>query len=650
MSKSNYPLYLLGIAFFFCLARYNGIVTDATLYTLQAVRTFQPERFVGDIAFIYGNQDSFTIFSPLYAAFLRLFSVDLGAKLFQFFSQLLFAFASIRLVDNWTKRFHCNKYFLPLALIFFLLYCNFGETRSYLNGFYYLESYVTPRTISVAFGLLGLSQLFKSKKSSLILFLVGTLFHPLMAGWGLPLWLFYHYPKVIFPISTISLLFPLTLFLEAGPFGVIDADWNSFYKKDHFFHFISFLAFFSYCWKFTNHQSIQKLSRAIFFTTFIAVYWLITGNKTNHIFLNQVQTFRIEWICIATTFPLFCFVLFEKTHSLFKQKTRLKITDIAIYLFPIIFWIDSLLLDVLLVVFVLCAKGISENRVSVINRILSTSQIIGLVAILFTVLMQLFSGDNQTKYGLQNYEFYTAYILAITTLIKLFLNKKPDISSIATLVVIFICNGLQAELRFTDNFSNPVTLLTATVLWVSWIPHRKLLLLVPLLWLFPFGVLHYDNRAIEQKEAESNINYYLANPLFPEIYDRGRFLFVVDGFYRTHPRLQFLSGAYLDYQSETGALFYRQQHMDAMHRFNMLFLQNPSEKTLKSWEDFSEEFGKLRDSTKLQKTALFLCKSNEISYVATDIADLDLPVVGKSKRAHSQNYLYLYGCDHFMVK
>ena len=62
-------LFPVAILFFLSVNHFDGFEQDAILYTLQAVNRLSPERFVGDPAFLFGNQDSFSVFSVLYVLF-----------------------------------------------------------------------------------------------------------------------------------------------------------------------------------------------------------------------------------------------------------------------------------------------------------------------------------------------------------------------------------------------------------------------------------------------------------------------------------------------------------------------------------------------------------------------------------------------------
>lgn len=145
------------------------------------------------------------------------------------------------------------------------------------------------------------------------------------------MWLFFYYPKMVYPISICSLLFPLTLFLKIGPFDTFDADWRPFYKTIHFSHFAGFLMFYAYCWRYAQNKVVRHVARTLFWIVSIALYWHVVGIKTEHVFLNMVQTFRIEWLCIATTFPLFCIVLYNLFVNKIRKRKALCLTEKLIF-------------------------------------------------------------------------------------------------------------------------------------------------------------------------------------------------------------------------------------------------------------------------------------------------------------------------------
>ena len=69
--KNTYFIYFAGLAFFFCAFRYYGYYEDAGRYLLQIVHYMHPDRFVNDVPFMFGNQDEFSLFSPIMTPFFK---------------------------------------------------------------------------------------------------------------------------------------------------------------------------------------------------------------------------------------------------------------------------------------------------------------------------------------------------------------------------------------------------------------------------------------------------------------------------------------------------------------------------------------------------------------------------------------------------
>lgn len=511
-----------------------------------------------------------------------------------------------------------------------------------LNQINYVEPYFAPRTLSATFGLLGLTILFRKKWISLLLFLGGMLFHPLMAGWGLPLWLFFYYPKMVYPVSIFSLLFPLTLFLKVGPFDAFDTDWRPFYKTIHFFHFASFLLFYAYCWRYAQNKAVKNIARALFWIVSIALYWHVVGIKTEHVFLNMVQTFRIEWLCIATTFPLFCIVLYNLFVNKIRKRKALCLTEKLIFLFLFLFWIDSVLIDALTLISLLWY--FLPAKFAVAKKILPIIHWVCLLGLVVVCIIQQLQPDIMSKSLCQNYEFCLAGAVAVLTLFRCILNQISIKSSAIFFGVIFVANMLQDDLRFIENSSNGIALLSATIVCVGVLGRYRFVRFIPLVWLIPFAAIHYDCREERQIFCEKQMNRYFKKPLFPEIAERGRVLFSIGDFLEANPRIQFLTGAYLDFQSQTGGIFYRNQYVEASRRFNMMFLNADSDSLMASWDnEFAKYMGELHTPNKLIETTEFLCKENEISYLVTDISGLKFTLVNEI--VDELGHFYLYSCN-----
>ena len=153
--KASILYFIIAILFFFCTVRYLGIRIDGELYTLQVIHNWFPERFVGDVSFMYGNQDSFTIFSHFYGIFLKLFPVDCAAKYVCLISQLCFAVTFAYFLKIFLGCRLDQKYIVVVFLTVFITYVA-GSDKAELYFMQFVEAYPVPRTLSVALGIAGI--------------------------------------------------------------------------------------------------------------------------------------------------------------------------------------------------------------------------------------------------------------------------------------------------------------------------------------------------------------------------------------------------------------------------------------------------------------------------------------------------------------
>ena len=128
--KIFFPLMIL---FFLCVNHFDGFEQDCILYTLQAINRIFPGRFIDDPAFMFGNQDAFSIFSSLYALFIKMLPIDKAALLFTLIIHCGVATSFVWLSYKWTKKFHCSQLALPVTLFFFSMYA-YGEFRNDMWG------------------------------------------------------------------------------------------------------------------------------------------------------------------------------------------------------------------------------------------------------------------------------------------------------------------------------------------------------------------------------------------------------------------------------------------------------------------------------------------------------------------------------------
>ncbi len=151
---------------------YAGIVHDARLYALQALSYIHPGRYNQDLFFLFGSQDSYSVFSPIYAQFIKLLGLQNGSFVLYLLSKGIY-FLSLLL---FFREFCKNKTIAFLAAVVIL-----SDNIHYIF-FDINEPFLTPRIAAQAFSLFSLWAVLKSRLFWTILFLLlSALFHPIMA-------------------------------------------------------------------------------------------------------------------------------------------------------------------------------------------------------------------------------------------------------------------------------------------------------------------------------------------------------------------------------------------------------------------------------------------------------------------------------------
>ena len=291
---------------------YLGIWHDASLYTAQALSHLNPTAFRKDLFFAYGSQDSFTLFSPLYAYLINAIGINLAAI------YLLSLFHLIWFSSCWLlyRRFLHGKW-LWLALIM-----TFGMSRYYGGGdtLSYSEGFITARIAGEAFALAGIAAYFWGfQKTGILLAFIGTSFHPLIAGWGLAIIILSHCNwRFILAAVVLSLIFlfisPTLLNTFLRP---IDDEWRT-------------LVVATSPYIFMDQWSIKDLSRACMILSFVIVAFNVSTEKKlwgsllvatlaglgaswlgasifHNALITQLQLWRVLWIAsVLQWFAIAC--------------------------------------------------------------------------------------------------------------------------------------------------------------------------------------------------------------------------------------------------------------------------------------------------------------------------------------------------------
>ena len=202
---------------------YAGIFHDANLYALQALARLHPDTVARDVFLRFGSQDRFTVFSPVYAAGIRLVGIDHAAAMLTLLSQLALIAGGWCLARAAMPAPHA---LLGVALLI-AIPGDYGPDRIFTC----IEPFLTPRMGAEACVLAGLAAAATRRKSwCLALLCAAAALHPVMAVAGLMLLLLY----VVLPRPSWGAPFALlagawlvlaAYVFPAGALGRLDADW-----------------------------------------------------------------------------------------------------------------------------------------------------------------------------------------------------------------------------------------------------------------------------------------------------------------------------------------------------------------------------------------------------------------------------------------
>ena len=655
-AKISFPLFWsISILFFFSVNHFDGFVQDATLYTMQAFNRISPDRFWGDPAFMFGNQDSFSIFSPIYILFLKNLPIDTAAFLFTILIHFFVATSAAFLFWKYFSKIHLRFFALFSTLLFFSLYA-YGEPHNELiHSIKTVEAFPVARTLAVGFGLMGFVFLSERKFFSLFLFIIGLFIHPLTTGWCIPIWLCFHFPKTKPCILFFSIIVPLSILFNHEPFAPYPADWQAQSWKDHIPIIQEIVCYYIFFQLILKKESVpiflRKILSAMTPVLGIAIYWTIFSVASHHIFLSQLQPFRIAWIC--HTFGAIFSIWFIASIYITKSRKRLKTSpwEKIITLCIITLWVYSPFILVLSIFFPLSSNNKLKNVLGIISTIIWIS------ITLYCSYWIRYLTNHSLPILYYSYANQFQFVTAISAASALFLSTKfqrtQKIFSIflfIQLIIFFV--GTKTFTLSNFSFAQTLMVFIINIFNISarspsWF-YRSVSFLIILMFLF--ACKNYDHRSLERKEIEHSMNQFSDAAPFPYIKNRGRILFSVEKYGGKIARLRFLSGGYLDYQSGVGESFYKEQFN--VVRLREMYIYNGSANATTSWETLSwnqrerKIFSVLFNKDSLVQRALFLCSINEISHVITE---KQLPIAAEDSITlwYRDEKIRLYPCSSF---
>jgi hypothetical protein len=202
---------------------YLGLVHDSCLYTLLALARLHPA-LSSDFFLKFGSQDTYTIFSPMFATAIRLLDLEPTAALGTLLSQAVFFWGAWLLARRVMSKEHA---LLALGLLA-ALPAVYGPQAM----FAYIEGFLTPRQMAAGFALIGVAAFIDSRwLSGTAWLLAAMLLHPIMgvAGVAMVTMLYAVIPHPRLGPALLAGAFAVALAIcwttTSGPFTRLDPVW-----------------------------------------------------------------------------------------------------------------------------------------------------------------------------------------------------------------------------------------------------------------------------------------------------------------------------------------------------------------------------------------------------------------------------------------
>jgi hypothetical protein len=204
---------------------YEGVENnDASLYSFFALARLHPQSLAADVFLRFGSQDTYTVFSPLYAAAIASFGLEPAASFLAFSGQVTF------FICAWL--FARSVMLARMGLLAVGLLAALPSDYGAEHLFHYVESFLTPRQLSEAatLGALAASMTGRYAITAICLVLAMVL-HPIMVVAGIVMLACLHIavprPRLALAAATSAALLSLIpiLIIPCGIFAPFDPEW-----------------------------------------------------------------------------------------------------------------------------------------------------------------------------------------------------------------------------------------------------------------------------------------------------------------------------------------------------------------------------------------------------------------------------------------
>lgn len=196
---------------------------DARIYSILALHWLTPEAYARDPFFMFGSQDSYSLFSPLYGLLIRELGLTVAASTVMLVGGVLWCVAAMAVASGLGLSRWIGVMAVLAAAVLSINYSPNGQT------FLLNEGFATARSIAFPLGALALAACLHERLwLAGLLAIAALLVHPLIGIWALAvalLWRLSARQIAVLLVTAILLLLGL-MFSEVGPFVRFDAEWE----------------------------------------------------------------------------------------------------------------------------------------------------------------------------------------------------------------------------------------------------------------------------------------------------------------------------------------------------------------------------------------------------------------------------------------
>ncbi len=236
--QRTFPWFLI-VAAILVTRPFRGFHHDSLLYAAQTLNRLGTEAISQDVVFTYGNQDSFTVFTMIYAPVVQALGLTQANMLFWALALICWTAALFVLAK---QLFSDPQQRLIAMIMAILLMPRYGD-----GVLAYAEEFVTPRPFAEALGMLALTASLKRYHlQGAVLVAAAAMLHPLTGLGVAALWVWFTVSSfrqyLALAVAGASILFGLAMF-GVPPFywllQVSDADWQALLKSQTSLAFVT---------------------------------------------------------------------------------------------------------------------------------------------------------------------------------------------------------------------------------------------------------------------------------------------------------------------------------------------------------------------------------------------------------------------------